>query len=65
MTITVGTKVWLRGCRHGEPGTVLRMERNRAVVYWHDLDYLSRHMPASLIEVDCEKVEREEAACSR
>jgi hypothetical protein len=46
----VGTKVLLRVCPYGQPGTVLRVERNRAVVLWHDLDYLARHQPESLME---------------
>ena len=56
--ITIGTKVRLKMCPHGEPGTVLRMERNRAVVLWHDLDYLARHQPASLVEVAAESPEK-------
>jgi hypothetical protein len=49
--IAVGSKVYLRACAYGQPGTVVRMERNRAVVLWHDLDYLARHKPESLMEV--------------
>jgi hypothetical protein len=30
---------------------VLRHERRRVVVYWPDLDFISRHTPASLVEV--------------
>jgi hypothetical protein len=37
---------------------VVRVERNRAVVLWHDLDYLARHNPASLMEA-----EKVEASC--
>jgi hypothetical protein len=49
--IQVGTKVFLHGSPHGEPGTVIRMERGRAVVLWSDLDFIARHRPASLCEV--------------
>jgi hypothetical protein len=45
----IGAKVRLRGCAFGEPGTVLRIERCKVVVYWRDLDFLSRHRPESLI----------------
>lgn len=50
--ITVGSKVRLRGCKHGEPGTVLRIEHGRLVVLWGELDFLARHHPKSLIEVE-------------
>jgi hypothetical protein len=50
--IAVGSKVYLRACAFGQPGTVVRIERNRAVVLWHDLDYLTRHKPESLMEAD-------------
>ena len=55
--IAVGGKVFLRGCAYGQPGTVVRIERSRAVVLWHDLDYLARHDPASLMEAEPQKVE--------
>ena len=48
--IAVGTPVLLKHCPHGQPGTVVRMERNRTTVLWHDLDYLARHRPESLME---------------
>lgn len=48
--IEVGTRVLLKTCPHGQSGTVVRIERNRAVVLWHDLDYLARHQPESLTE---------------
>jgi hypothetical protein len=35
--IELGTKVHLRACRHGEPGTVIRQEHGKLVVYWRDL----------------------------
>ena len=47
--IPIGAKVRLRGCAFGEPGTVLRIERRKVVVLWHDLDYLARHSPDSLV----------------
>ncbi|MGO9326174.1 MAG: hypothetical protein ACLP07_16590 [Terracidiphilus sp.] len=46
--IAVGTKVYLKACRAGEPGTVVRVERGKLVVYWRDLDYWSRHRLESL-----------------
>jgi hypothetical protein len=46
----IGTKVVLRVCPHGQPGTILRIERRRVVVLWPDLDYLARHQPESLME---------------
>jgi hypothetical protein len=48
--IGVGTRVLLKVCCHGEPGTVVRIERNRATVFWHGLDYLAKHHPESLLE---------------
>ena len=44
----VGTKVFLRACRAGEPGTVIREDRGKLVVYWRDLDYWSGHRPEAL-----------------
>lgn len=46
---SIGAKVRLRGCAFGEPGTVLRIEQRKLVVLWHDLDYLARHSPESLM----------------
>lgn len=49
-TIPLGSRVWLRACGSaGEPGTVVREERGRLVVYWRDLDFWSRHRPETLI----------------
>lgn len=48
--IGLGSRVYLRGLRHGEPGRVIRIEHGRVVVLWGDLDYLARHSPGSLIE---------------
>ncbi len=45
---SVGSKVHLRALRFGEPGTVIRFERGKAVVFGADMDYWSRHTPASL-----------------
>ena len=45
----VGSKVFLRGCAFGQPGRVLRQEREKIVIYWGDLDYIARHAPASLV----------------
>jgi hypothetical protein len=50
VSLEIGTKVVLKVCPHGQPGTIIRHERNRAVVLWHDLDYLARHQPGSLME---------------
>jgi hypothetical protein len=50
--IAVGSKVYLRGCPHGEPGRVVRIERNRAKVLWADLDYLASHPLAILMEAN-------------
>jgi hypothetical protein len=47
--IAVGSTVFLKGCPYGQPGTVVRIERNRAVILWPDLDYLARHNPESLM----------------
>lgn len=41
----IGAKVQLKACNFGQPGTVLRIERRKVVVLWHDLDYLARHSP--------------------
>ena len=48
-TIQPGAKVFLRLCSGiGEPGTVLRQERNKLVVHWQDLQMETRHKPESL-----------------
>jgi hypothetical protein len=41
--------MFLRACAFGEPGRVLRIERRMVVLYWRDLNFLSRHGPASLV----------------
>jgi hypothetical protein len=50
----IGAAVRLRGCAFGEPGAVLRIERRKVVVYWQDLDFLSRHTVDSLILADAD-----------
>lgn len=47
--IAVGNRVYLRGCRAGESGTVIKIERGKLVVFWADLDFWSRHRPESLV----------------
>jgi hypothetical protein len=44
----VGDRVWLRGARFGLPGTILRLERGRAVVWWGDMKHISRHRANTL-----------------
>lgn len=46
--LQVGSKVHLKACRYGQPGTVIRRERKRVVVLWPDLDYIARHPEQSL-----------------
>lgn len=48
-TIDIGSRVRLKGCSDGRPGTAIKVERRRLVVFWHDLDFLSRHHPDSLV----------------
>jgi hypothetical protein len=60
-SLAVGSRVQLRGSRHGEPGTVLRIERGRVLILWRDLDYIARHRPDSLVEVDRAGVINEKA----
>jgi len=52
---SVGSKVYLRGARFGQPGTVVKLGK-RLTVYWHDLDFLSKHSPASLVNAEIEVV---------
>jgi hypothetical protein len=52
----VGAKVHLKSLvNSGLPGTVIRHERGRAVVYWRDMDWWSRHLPAALIVAELPK----------
>jgi hypothetical protein len=48
--ISIGSEVHIKACPHGTPGVVVRFERNRVVVWWSDLDYLSRHKEETLME---------------
>ena len=52
-----GSKVYLRGCRVGKPGTVIGFHRGRVRVYWHSLDFVSCHRAASLLAVESESNE--------
>jgi hypothetical protein len=45
----VGSRVLLKGCRFGEPGTVLRIQRRKVATLRPDLDYIGRHSPDSLM----------------
>jgi hypothetical protein len=47
--ISIGSEVFIQACPHGTPGVVVRFERNRVVVWWTDLSYLSRHKEDTLI----------------
>ena len=53
-TFPVGCAVFLRGCRVGMPGVVLRQERGRLAVLWGDLgpSFIGRHRPETLIRAD-------------
>ena len=46
--ISPGDKVFLRACRAGEPGTVIRQERGKLTVYWPDMDFWNKHRPEAL-----------------
>jgi hypothetical protein len=48
-SFAVGDKVRLKACLFGDPGTVLRKERTRLVVYWAELDYIGRHPDMALV----------------
>ena len=44
-----GDRVFLRACRNaGQPGTVIRPERDKLVVHWKDMDFWSEHRAESL-----------------
>ena len=62
MTIIVGSRVYLRACRAGEPGTVIRAERGKLTVYWRDMDYWSKHCPESLELVEAQSTDAREGA---
>ena len=46
--------MFLKGAAFGEPGTIVKIERSRAVVLWRDLGptYTGRHQLKSLVEVE-------------
>lgn len=48
MTIPACSKVFLRACQVGQPGTVIREHRGKLTVYWPDLDHWSHHRPEAL-----------------
>lgn len=56
--IAIGARVFLKACRCGLPGVVIRQERSRLVVYWPDMDHFSRHVVASLMEIAPESPEK-------
>ena len=57
LTFAVGNSVYLRGCRVGQPGRVVRIERNKVVVLWPDIDYLARHRPQTLVHASSTTLE--------
>jgi hypothetical protein len=50
--IRARARVYLRFCPHAEPGTVVKLECGRVVVYWRDLDLMAKHRPEILIAVE-------------
>jgi hypothetical protein len=48
----IGARVLLKSCPFGTPGTVLRVEGSKLAIRWHDLDFVGRHNPDSLIFAD-------------
>ena len=46
--IQLGDKVFLRGAKFGAPGTAIRFDHGKLTVYWHDMDFFSRHRPETL-----------------
>ena len=63
MTIAIGAKVFLKGGRGcGKPGTVIREERGRLVIFWEDMDFWSRHRPDSLELAEVRTTDSREAA---
>jgi hypothetical protein len=61
-TFPVGARVYLRGARFGLPGVVLRQERGKVVIYWGDLDHISRHRPVTLMLAEVRSTDSQEAA---
>jgi len=45
----MGSLVVLRSCPHGAPRSVLKVERDRIVVHWVDLDCVARHKADALV----------------
>jgi hypothetical protein len=62
MTITVGSKVYLRACRAGAPGVVIRIQPRRITIHWVDLDYIGHHSPESLELAEQQPTDSQEAA---
>lgn len=60
MTIAGGAKVFLRACRAGEPGTVIREQRGKLTVYWPDLDFWSKHTEEALETAEPANAERKQ-----
>jgi hypothetical protein len=50
--ISLGSEVLLKGAPPCTPGTVIRVERHHLVIFWPDLDFIGRHEPESLVEVE-------------
>jgi hypothetical protein len=46
--IQLGDKVFLKACRFGLPGTVIRRDHGKFTVFWPDMDHWSRHKPEAL-----------------
>jgi hypothetical protein len=49
-------QVFIKVCQHGTPGIVVRFKRNRVVVWWADLDYLSRQAMGTLMEAEVPEI---------
>jgi hypothetical protein len=54
-TFPVGCPVFLRGAPYGQPGRVLKVSRDKATVWWTDLNYLGHHACNSLMPADVPK----------
>jgi hypothetical protein len=53
----IGSRVLLKGCAFVEPGRVLKIEHGKATVWWTDMDFISKHNPASLMLAEVAKEE--------
>jgi len=53
-TFAIGQGVFLKGCPFGVAGKVLRHERGKVVIYWRDLDHISRHRQITLMRAESE-----------